>query len=358
MPFVCEECVKDDLGLQRFIANEGQSSQQCNYCDNKLSDNKKIELKILTGHILNCLKEFYEINTSKQGKYETLSSFMEEYVLVEEKLFHDIESLIKEEVGDSYLIEKKTIDDWDDFSDYTKRDARFFFSTGVDILESTMSIIKNNALIQNIKPTDKKKIYRARAFKEGNRIVYDLRRMGPPEPEDTINISNRMSPPGMPVFYAAFDKETALAEISQQGRESLAYISEFHLLKEITIIDLTLAYGIPLPSFFDIDKAKRTKRKDLIFIQELSATLSEPVDKDGREHTDYVPTQILAEYIKKQKSIHGVIYESSKNPEGKNIALFFSQKNISEDTQDTINSNVYLKFIKDERDYSLPLEMS
>ncbi len=91
------------------------------------------------------------------------------------------------------MIEKMLINTWDDFSDYTKKKTRFFFSSKVKILEETMKIIENNDLIQKIKPFDKKKIYRARAFTEGNRIVYDLRRMGPPEPEDTINISNRMS---------------------------------------------------------------------------------------------------------------------------------------------------------------------
>ena len=63
--------------------------------------------------------------------------------------------------------------------------------------------------------------------------------------------------------------------------------------------------------------------------------------------------RILAEYIKKQ-NIHGVIYESSRNSKGKNIALFFSQKSICENEENASNPNIYLKFIKDEKTHNLP----
>ena len=125
-------------------------------------------------------------------------------------------------------------------------------------------------------------------------------------------------------------------------------------MREIIIIDLTLV-DEPLPSFFDIDRIKRQKRSDLIFIKELSAKLSEPISKDGREHTDYVPTQVLAEYIRKQK-IHGIIYESGRKSDGQNVALFFSQKNCSKDSN--ISSDIFLRFIKKEETYNLPFNLS
>ncbi len=358
MSLVCEKCVEGDLGLQHFITVNGKNLDHCNYCDTKFN-NKKVELKQLTGHMLDCMKESYHISESKSEKCETLQTFMEKYFPVpEKKLLQDTESLMKTVIGENSLIEKKIlINTWDDFSNYTKKETRFFFSPKADVLKEAMNIIRNNNLIQIIQPSEEKRIYRARAFKEGNRIVYDLRRMGPPEPEDTTNISNRMSPPGVPVFYASFNRETALSEVSQKGREGLAYISEFCLLKEIKIIDLTLTYDKLLPSFFDINKNNRAKRKDIGFIQQLSAKLSEPIDKGGEEHTDYVPTQILAEYIKKQ-SIQGIVYESSRHTKGKNIALFLSQKNICVDEKKNINQDMYLKFIKDERTYSLPFKPS
>ena len=159
-----------------------------------------------------------------------------------------------------------------------------------------------------------------------------------------------MSPPGMPMFYGSFDEETVLFEVFQKfhGHKSFAYIGEWLLLKEITVIDLTLVSNHSVPSFFDIDKTKREKRNDLSFIKDLSYELSKPIEKDGREHTEYVPTQVLAEYIRKQ-NIHGVIYESSINSNGKNIALFFTQEHCCADDQK--GSNIYLKFIKKEKTY-------
>ena len=353
MFFVCEKCLDEEPGLQNFISITGHSFKDCSYC-NTANNYNKIKLNQLTAHILNCLKESYHIVKLKNIETIELLSFMEDHFPAKnENLFQSVlQSLIKE-IGENYLIEKKAhINSWDNFSDYIKKESRFFFSEKASILQETMKVLKRNSLIQKIRP--KKTIYRARAFVEGNRIVNDLRRMGPPQPADIINISNRMSPPGVPIFYGSFDEETALSEVSQKGREGCAYIAKFYLLREIIVIDLTLV-DEPLPSFFDINEANRQKRNDLIFIKELSSKLSEPIDKDGREHTDYVPTQVLAEYIRKQK-IHGIIYESGRKSAGKNIALFFSQKNCSKDSE--ITSSIFLKFTKKETTYNLPFKLS
>ena len=349
---VCEKCLDEEPGLQQFAVTKGDFSKACNYC--RTENSRKIELNQLADHILSCLKESYEIIESKKPGAVDLVSFMKDrFPTKDNKLFQDTQQFIRKEIGESLLVERKApIKSWDDFSDYVKKESRFFFSERAHILKETMKIIERNNLIRKIKP--KETLYRARAFIEGNRIVNDLRRMGPPEPEDIINTSNRMSPPGAPIFYGSFDRETALSEVSQKGRKGRAYVAEFCLLKEITVIDLTLT-DESLPSFFDIERSKRQTRSDLIFIKELSAKLSEPINKDGREHTDYVPTQVLAEYIRKQK-LHGVIYESGRRSDGKNIALFFSQKNCSKDDEKA--SDIFLKFIKKEKTYNLPFKLS
>lgn len=138
-------------------------------------------------------------------------------------------------------------------------------------------------------------------------------------------------------------------EVFQKTQESknCAYIGEWLILKEITIIDLTLANNSPLLSFFDINKVNRQKRKEISFIEALSFELSKPIGKDSK-HTDYVPTQVLANYIKEQ-GIHGIVYESSIEPSGKNIALFFTQEHCCADDQK--ESNIYLKFVKKEKTY-------
>ena len=355
MHLICQKCVESDSGLKKFVITNGQEqSKNCSYCSQQAPDIKKIELKQLINHIYECLEESYTLSESKSQNTETISDFMDYLPNPQEEnnsLWEKIQSLIKERVGNKYLIEKKElISSWDNFSDYIKKENRFFFSSRSNILGKIMKIIEGNNLRKVIKPP--KKIYRARAFKEGNRILNDLRRMGPPHPKDISNISNRMSPPGVPIFYGSFDKKTALSEISQEGKERLAYVAEFQILKEITIIDLTIFKDEPLPSFFDPEKSNRNKRRDLVFIKMLCAKLSEPISKDGREHTDYVPTQIFSEYIK-INGIQGIIYESSRSSECKNIALFFSHKNCSDKIE--TDSEIYLKFVKTNKTYSLPI---
>ena len=361
MSFICEKCVNGDgePGLHQFMVAKGQPCRVCDYC-HKSSDSPTVELNQFIDYILECLEENGHISSKEEKKSIELSPFIKDMLypatLENEKLCQDVDSLLNEKgIRYAFFNEKQQlINSWDDFSEYIKKESRFFFSSKSTILEEIMKIIKTNNLIRKIQPR-RKKIYRARAFTEGNRIVNDLRRMGPPKPEDIVNISNRMSPPGVPIFYGSLDEATALFEISQkgQGSKGLAYIAEFYILKEITIIDLTLA-NRQLPSFFDINKTNRRQRNDLSFIKDLSFELSKPIDKDGREHTDYVPTQVLAEYIK-TKNIHGIIYESSRKLDGKNIALFFSQQHFCIDDQK--DPLAYLKFIKNEKTYNLPYNL-
>jgi len=52
------------------------------------------------------------------------------------------------------------------------------------------------------------------------------------------------------------------------------------------------------------------------------------VAKDGREHIEYVPTQVVSEYIRhvlkaEGKSIDGVVYQSSKDGGTEACVLFF-----------------------------------
>ena len=150
MPLVCEKCVETEPGLQQFVSVKGHSSKSCDYCHNRTY--KKIELNQLTKHLLDCLMESYQISKSKEVTSINISNFMVDYFPVpeeNEKLFQDAQSLIKKEIGDIYLVEKKVlINSWDDFSNYVKKESRFFFSARADILKETMKIIERNDLIQ------------------------------------------------------------------------------------------------------------------------------------------------------------------------------------------------------------------
>jgi hypothetical protein len=49
----------------------------------------------------------------------------------------------------------------------------------------------------------------------------------------------------------------------------------------------------PFPSLFD--EQRRHLRAGLSFLHDFAADLAKPIEKDGREHIEYVPTQIVTE---------------------------------------------------------------
>ena len=234
---------------------------------------------------------------------------------------------------------------WDDFEKFIKTHRRFFFENEANILKKIKDIIIELGLIDVI-PKDTI-IYRARSFKEGNKIINNLRWMGPPLPEDIKHISNRMSPPGIPIFYGSLDKTTALSEISYIKRNRYANIATFKLLKDIEIIDFGTKDTMKVPKFSNPSQIDKEKWHNILFMRAIGQKFSESIEKDGREHTDYLPTQVFTEYIRhKMKNIKGIKYDSSKT-RGANLALFLNQKEHFCDDESNIKNNHYLYFIAD-----------
>ena len=353
MSFVCENCLLDDEYLESFVNTKGSLNNECDYCKN--ADSKKISLEELSNYIVECLKDSYDLKSTASPEYESILDFMEDHFPVtNDELFDQTYILVAKKTNDAYLVAKEhdLMEKWKRFSKDAEEDSRFFFSKqNKDLLYNIMKLIKSHKLIRVIKPPFDK-IFRARAFTEGNRFINDLRRMGPPKVEDVQGVSNRMSPPGIPILYASSSKWVARSEISITGVNRKAYISQFRVLRDITVIDFTHEED-SIIHIFNMNRERRN-RGGIEFIRSFSDKLSQPIQKDGREHTKYTPTQILSQYIKKQ-GIKGIIYKSDGYPNGKNMALFFSQKNISED-ENTNNKEVYLQFIKNKSTYKLPFE--
>jgi hypothetical protein len=62
-----------------------------------------------------------------------------------------------------------------------------------------------------------------------------------------------------------------------------------------------------------------------------------PVKHDGREHIDYVPTQILTEYLQRSyraldnRPLGGIIYKSAQRRRGRSIVIFASHSDLDPD---------------------------
>lgn len=145
-------------------------------------------------------------------------------------------------------------------------------------------------------------------------------------PEEHALQSNRMSPAGVPMFYGAFDVDTAKVEtfdpVAHAGKT--LSIGTFRALRDLRVLDIA---DLPeIPSVFD------TERHYLIhplrFLHAFAKDIAKAIAHDGREHIEYVPTQIVTEYFRRvfqcqdKTRLDGLIYRSSRQPKGKAFVLF------------------------------------
>ncbi len=134
---------------------------------------------------------------------------------------------------------------------------------------------------------------------------------------------NRMSPPGIAMFYGADDFDTAKMEVAaSSGRTPLAaktFIGvQFANVIPLTILDLTQIN--PRSSYFDDDSA--ADKAICNFLIGFAEDVSMPIEKAQRKSIDYVPTQVFTEYVKyvmkgmARRSINGIKYRSAHTERG------------------------------------------
>jgi RES domain len=118
--------------------------------------------------------------------------------------------------------------------------------------------------------------------------------LGTPPPEHALS-SNRMSPAGIPAFYGADDLDTVIDEIlTVAGPDPYWSAGEFATSRDCILLDLA---SMPEPpSIFDVKQ--RPLRRPLCFLAEFADDISKPLGELGREHIDYVPTQVVAEFLR------------------------------------------------------------
>jgi hypothetical protein len=172
-------------------------------------------------------------------------------------------------------------------------------------------------------------LYRAqRGFEPGievqNDEEFEIERAFSPErmkPKAELAGDGRINPRGIPCLYLASNANTAMSEV-RPWIGSYVSLAQFKVMKDCEVVDCSM------------DK-KRHK-----FIFGVTGALKEP-DAAGREagvwgdiahafskpvtanepHSDYVPTQILAEAFRRH-GYNGIVYKSLLDGEGFNVALF------------------------------------
>ena len=353
--FACPACFQDkDI---RVFIQEIATEKECSYCDSLATDepiaadmNEIMEL-IMDGIRLEWGDPNDEGMPWDSGEGGWLGSVFDTDEILEkigfrtmdEKVYSDICGAIRNNQWCQrhvfhLLPPQELISDWKLFSDVVMYKTRFVFYkmegdsnrlyVGQEpvpshlILDTLGKLTREMGLVTGI-PSGTE-FFRARVHTE-NEECSTIGKLGPP-PVSRARFSNRMSPAGIPMFYGSADKLTAVKEVSYDVRlPAVATVGTFVTLKEIKVLDLTKVH--PEPGLFD--RAKHGIRPACIFLNAFVDDLTKPVKKDGREHVEYVPSQVVTEYFRHifrdndKLPIHGILFPSAVKEGGTSCVFFF-----------------------------------
>jgi hypothetical protein len=129
--------------------------------------------------------------------------------------------------------------------------------------------------------------------------------------------TNRMSPAGIAMFYAALDPETAVLEATQGCSDGSVSVGAFYASRPLTVVDLT--HLREPPSIFAADGDDRPQ---WLFLHQFTKSLRA---KPELPELDYVPTQVVTEYFLKVfgegEYFDGLLYASDVEGGGRCMVL-------------------------------------
>ncbi len=352
--YVCEDCF-NDYGLQEIVISLNEKGR-CSYCEQQ--DKFVISMDLLVDYVIAAIKTEYDIPENglaiDEGSFVeppggilyTNDILYEEDVCSNSAIIDDIHDILSDRWWvrkDFYgLDEHQDLKfNWDSFKDIVKHQNRFFFhriETSVEysrfvepfqILGEISNFFNVENFIQHI-PIGYE-IFRARYMAKKDNFS-SPEELGPP-PIGKSKFPNRMSPAGISMFYGSENEDTALLEIN--ANKGQYCIAKWKSIRELLVLDLIIHTHISngiiylnnYPSLFDENRNHHRYKYSFIinFIRDICAT----VNKDGLEHIEYIPTQVVSEYLRTifrtntGERLDGIRFVSSINGNN-NLVLFES----------------------------------
>ena len=363
-PLVCTDCINDS-GIQDFI-KRNETEGICSFCDD--GEYPVAPLEDIAEHMEESLKYEYDnalewlYYDHEEGGY--IGRTWDPYDLLvgeieldlpnddyDGKLLQEIISRLPDITwceADPYDVpgRERVRYDWAWFSEVVKHHRRFFFedfgaespsgrlSPG-EFLEKMFRYTENLELFRTLPPGSF--FFRARFQEQGEKFT-TAGELGPP-PKSLAIQSNRMSPPGIPMFYGCDYPETALRETAK-GPGRFAVVC-FKNLRPAVILDLTEIP--PVPSLFEVisDSLEFRPREVLAFLNHVGSEMSRPVQRDDRSHVDYIPTQVVTEFVRSKLTrcdtpIDGIKYQSAVHPGYSSYVIFATQENLLPGSGDSL----------------------
>ena len=361
MKQVCSRCF-DDEDIADFITEFGDPPG-CWFCSE--SDAPTAPLEDVTSHMRGCIEHFFGLAhdhlpyESKEGGYlgkhwDTDELFYEIGLSFPRDeggtLFHALANGVGDEVWCEWDWLTLDYDEevkyaWHQFCVVIQHERRFFFAldkreedeshepgihTAIELLVELAELFESHGLLKTLPRGTK--LYRARPCESG-RDYSTAQALGPP-PASLALQANRMNPPGIPMFYAADSEAVAI----QETRSQYVSVGRFRAERALRILDLT---NLPsTPGMFS--RAKREEILGLRAIHAFTREITQPVDRTDRVHIDYIPSQVVTEFIRGRNftggKADGICYPSTLDVSGSNIVLFATQRDLMETDGSPVSS--------------------
>lgn len=358
--FVCGDCFSDK-GMKDYCEVHAES-RTCDFCNAKKATPIAASLDQVIEHISTCIGRYFDEPGNAGAPYESAEGGWQAETYDTSEVFEELglwfpndddgrlSDAIQEGIendlwckADLYGLtdEEMLRYSWKNFCNVIKHQRRYFFLheskktkpryseeifSPADTLRAIFSFAEAAGLFVELK--EGVVLYRARLQKTGE-THNTASKLGPPPTELAIQ-ANRMSPPGVAMTYVSEDRETALAETA--GRPGTYAVGEFVSNRNLLILDLTRLPDPPSP-FAEISDDQENSRSRLIFLHEIAEDISRPIARDDRMHIEYVPTQIVTEYVRtivhiEGRAVDGIRYQSSRRNASTALVLFANQDNL------------------------------
>ncbi|EKS33888.1 HEPN-associated N-terminal domain-containing protein [Afipia clevelandensis] len=360
--FVCAECFNDQ-GMKDFC-NAYAEENECSFCGTKNKEPIAAPLDDVISHINACIHHHFDDPAnaglpfeSAEGGYQGSTYYTSE--VFDElgldfpqdrdgRLYNAISAGVDNDLWSEAEPFRLSSDQrlqfsWENFCRIIKHELRFFFlrpQRNRSLYDDEDELFSPERILHTIFKFAESangfvtlpagtKLFRAR-YQPKDASYFSASTLGPPPVDHAIK-TNRMSPPGVVMTYAAEDKETALAETADSPGTFV--VAEFANDRDLMILDLT---RIPeVPSFFAelSDTMEYDPRPRLNFLHNISREISRPIARDDRVHVEYVPTQVVTEYVRTAieingQKVDGIRYNSSRRHAATAIVLFADQENL------------------------------
>ncbi|EBQ1470856.1 RES domain-containing protein, partial [Salmonella enterica] len=344
---VCSHCLRNDPVLIRIIANDQNSTKQCDYCSNK---DQTMSMSALGNTVDWLIEQYYSLGEvdDEYGDPEgsPLLDILEKEVSSNIGVIEDLSKILADcwyEWGtqehkygeDPHFISAITIphklsNKWALMEKKLRESNRFFNHDALETFDEVFGYLFDNHPSAFIDFTPNTPIYRGRIFKSEDDIEFALQmpesRLGPP-PSDLAPYG-RMNAKGISVFYGATSKTNAVSEV-RPPVGSFVVVSEFRVLRPVRLLDLTVLGRVTVNGVSRFDPEYLVRYERSRFIATLSRKLVMPVVPELAE-SNYLLTQAIADYlsITEKYSLDGIKFSSAQMPSGQgeenacNVILF------------------------------------